>query len=102
MIGKWLKHILGINELENRLNNIENEKVDLESRIVEAENEKALVSSAIEQSVSSSELISEAQNFLEQLNIKITKDSSAAALSALKAVDAVIRYDLKRYVPPIE
>jgi hypothetical protein len=102
MIGKWLKHILGINELENRLTNIENEKVDLESRIVEAENEKALVSSAIEQSVSSSELVSEAQNFLGQLNIKITKDSSAAALSALRAVDAVIRYDLKRYVPPIE
>ena len=102
MIGKWLKHILGIDELENKLNNIENEKVNLESRIVESEKNKAEMADVLAKSISQSEIDYETKRFLEAMNITITRNNSKIALDTLKAADAVKKYELKRYVPPLE
>ncbi len=102
MITIWIKTILGINELENRLKLIEREKAHLESRVIGAENEKTALTTAVAQSVSSVELTQEVQNFLKQVNIHITEQNTEAALVALSAADVVKKYNFKRYVAPIE
>ncbi|MCX6710258.1 MAG: hypothetical protein NTV63_04915 [Candidatus Woesearchaeota archaeon] len=102
MIGKWIKKMLGIDELENKVSIMISGKADLEAKVIDAESKKALVKSVVERSVAQAELGSEANDFLASMNITITENSKEAALSALKAADVVERYDFKRFSPSLE
>jgi len=102
MVRNWIKRILGINELNSRVHNLEKEKANLESRVIEAEKEKKLIGDSFVRSISSSEINHEVEEFLRKLNIQITNQNSEAALISLKATDVVKKYGFKRYVSPIE
>ncbi len=102
MIRKWLKRILGINEIENRVVNLEREKADLEGKVIESEKEKDLMNRAVTRSVSLSEIVNEVQGFLGAVNIQITDQNSGSALVALEATDVIKKYGFERYVAPLE
>jgi hypothetical protein len=102
MVGRLIRRILGIEEIKNRVENLENDKAGLEGRLIEANQEKARFAELVESNIGTEELRAEARLYLESLNIQLTDQNSGAALMALEAAEIVERYGFKRFVAPIE
>jgi len=102
MVKNWIKRILGIEELENKVNNIEKQKASLESKLIESENEKSMVANSVSKSVISQEIDKGVEQFLQTIDIGLTNQNSGAILTALEAKDVVEKYNFKRYSPPQE
>ena len=102
MIKNWFKKILGLDELESRLQHIEKEKATLESKVIEAEIKKNELTVAVTKRVMANELNDEANKFFKEVNIQITEKNKDSALDILNAAEIVEKYQFKRYVAPIE
>ncbi|NQV91451.1 hypothetical protein HQ489_03165 [Candidatus Woesearchaeota archaeon] len=86
----WLKKLLGIKELENRLNRFENERADLETKVIEAENLKALAY----KSVRSQEL-----NDSLTMNLSLPSSQSEKIIGEITPFVLARAYGIKPWIP---
>ena len=99
MIKKWLRELFGVEELQRRINRIEEGRADLEARVINADETRKFIKTSVEQA----ELTEEMKNYLtEVVDIELTENSSNADLIAMKAAQVVERYGFKRFVPAVE
>lgn len=102
MVKEWIRKILGIDELNNRVKNLEREKAELEGRVAGAETQRKELASAVSESVSLSEISQGVQRFLRDADVVLRTENTMAAMSILEAATIVERYGFERYVAPTE
>ncbi len=95
MIGKVLKKALGIENLENQVEFLQNRVSEQDNLIINAAKQREL----IKKSTSERELSDAVTDFLNESDIEITPENSQDALAAMDAAEAVERYGFKRFNP---
>lgn len=101
MVSNWIKKLLGIDQLERRLNKIESEKSDLETKVINAEQEKQHFSELTNRSLIAGELENETMNYLATLNINPTEKTKAIVLQEMNIAQIAKTYGFERYAPEI-
>lgn len=96
-IKSLLRRFLGIDDLENKVRILENEKAELENKAIEAEKSKEL----IRQSAQERDLSLSSIDAFRELGVYVTKQNELSAKAGIKAADAVVRYGFERYVPAV-
>ena len=97
MLRKWLKKVLGVNELESKVESLIQEKESSDIKVIKAEQSMQLIENAAKEDGLNSDLTS----YLSELNVKLSEDATSKTLIALNAADIVQKYDLKRYAAPL-
>ncbi len=98
MAWNWLRKLLGIPELENRLMLIEAEKCSLEEKVISQQDARTLIVGAANQEI----LQEKANKYLLALEIPLPSLPSPETFAAIEATQIVEKYGFKRFVPPTE
>lgn len=98
MAWNWLRKLLGIPELENRIVLIEAEKRGLEERVISQEKARELITRAVSQE----RLHEKTAEYLQTLEIPLPSSLTLDITAAVEAVQLVEKYEFKRFVPPTE
>src|SRR3989344_8133470 len=93
---KWLHHILGIEDLEQRIGQIEKNGVELSLRTVEAQTTLAALRCTAGQPDQEEAILA----ILRGSSYTLTPEAFTAVSEHLKIADLVQQYGLQRYVPP--
>ncbi len=101
MVNKWVKKILGIDELENRVNNLEGEKANLESKLIASEQDKEHLATITRRGITEGSLDANALTYLGTLNLTPTQGTTDLVMQHLDAAQIVEIYGFERYAPTL-
>lgn len=101
MINDWIKRLLGIDVLENRVKNLESEKADLEGKVIASEKDKEHFRSIVRGSLDNEELTTQAIEYLSSMNLTPSKQTSEILMKHLSATEIVEKYKFERYAPTL-
>ena len=95
MIRKVLKRMLGVDDLENKVEFLQNRVSEQDGQIIDAAKQREL----IRKSTSDRELSDAVIDFLNESDIEITSENRENALVAMDAAEAVERYGFRKFNP---
>ena len=96
MLKKFLKRILGVNDLESRVEFLQNRVSEQDNQIIHASKQRELIAKA----ASEKDISITVSEFLEQHDINITPENKKNAMIGINASEAVERYGFKKFNPP--
>lgn len=97
VIRKILRHLLGVEALNNQVSNLESQRLQLEARIIKSDERHNWVARRFE----AQELASRLLESISCIEDRVKQDLESIAAIAVKAEEAVARYGFKRFEPPI-
>ncbi len=95
MLKKFLKQILGVDDLEARVQYLQSRVSEQDSQIIQASKQRELIAKA----ASEKNISDTVSDFLAESDIQLTSENKKNALIAISAAEAVEKYGFRKFNP---